>query len=678
MAHSSDPPARLYLGAAYYPEHWPEERWPEEIRLMQAAGLSVVRLAEFAWSSMEPAPGDYRLDWLERAIGLLAAAGIAVVLGTPTAAPPAWLTHTHPDSLSVDEHGRRARHGNRCHYCPTSPDMLAASARITRALAERFGRDPRLIGWQTDNELGRVCYCARCAALFRRFLEERYGDLDSLNRRWSTAYWSQSYTDWEQIPLPVGWHNPGLMLEWKRFVTRSNRDFQKLQVDILKEYLPASTWVTHNFMGWFGGFDHYALAADLDLASWDYYVGTGHHDHLGHGVTHDLTRGFKRKNYWVMETQPGNVNWSTVNNVLHKWEARAMAWQAVAHGADGVLYWQWRSALGGQEQYHGTLVDQSGQPRPFYQEVQALGGEFARLSGLVAGSTVGARVALLNDYESRWSIEAQRHHQDFDYIACFNHFARPLAAHGVNLDVISADEALTGYRLVIAPALLILDEERVARLKNFVAHGGHLVLTTRCGMKDRYNALLPSRQPGALAELTGVEVEDYYALDESVPVKGSLVSGSAQIWAERLKVIDPKAVVVAARYQAANGWLDGQPAITVRSQRGALVYYLGAYLDDRAQAAWMENVLKRANLLKWKLPPGIELRTRTRPDGQEIHFIINHGRAAQKLHLPWKSHDHLSEQDVEAEFDLAPYSIVVLTRREDRPAAPVPAAAPQA
>jgi len=225
---------RLHLGAAYYPEHWPAARWSEDIRLMQAAGLSVVRMGEFAWSTLEPAAGQFNFDWLEDVIARLGAAGIATVLGTPTAAPPAWLVQADPDLLAVDESGRRVQFGNRCHYCVTSPGFHSATRRIVQALAERFGPNPHVIGWQIDNEFNRVCYCPRCQQLFQDYLKETFGSLEALNTHWSTAYWSQTYSAWEQIPIPIGAHNPGLMLAFKHFVTHSYRSYQRLQLDLLR------------------------------------------------------------------------------------------------------------------------------------------------------------------------------------------------------------------------------------------------------------------------------------------------------------------------------------------------------------------------------------------------------------------------------------------------------------
>ena len=661
----TEPRRHLHLGAAYYPEHWPETRWPEDIRLMREAGLTVVRMAEFAWSSLEPAEAEFHFGWLDRAIAALAEDGIVSVLGTPTAAPPAWLVEQHPDLLAVDETGRRAQFGNRCHYCVNSPEFHTAVRRIVAAMAERWGAHPHVIGWQLDNEYNRVCYCDRCRILFQQYLKENFGSLDELNDRWTTGYWSQTYSAWEQIPIPIGLHNPGLMLVFKQFVTESYRRFQRLQLDLMRPHLRPGAWVTHNFMGWYDGFDHYALAEDLDLASYDWYIGTGHHDHLTSGAIHDLTRGFKRKNFWVMETQPGSVNWAATNNMLRKGEARTMAWHAVGHGADAVLYWQWRSALGGQEQYHGTLVDQSGQPRPFYEEVCELGQDFAAAADLLAGSTSASPVAMLNDYNSRWSIQWQPHHHDFSYVAHFNHYYRPLAARNIPVDILSADAPLDGYKLVIVPALLIVDEGRATRLKEFVRLGGCLVLTIRCGMKDNANALLPARQPGLLADLAGAEVEEYYALLDPIPVQGDWFAGTSQLWAERLHVLQADTQVVAC-YGSANGWLDGQAAITVHPYGQGLVYMVGAYLDEAAQQALLDQIVASAGVKPpVERPTGVEACRRTGAQGDEVLILINHERTEMQVQLPWPAQDHLSGQVVMNELQLAPYGVAVLTRRPD-------------
>jgi beta-galactosidase len=658
---------KLHLGAAYYPEHWPEERWIEDIRLMKEAGFTVVRMGEFAWSTFERTEGKFKYAWLDRAIALLAEAGIATVLGTPTAAPPAWLTQKYPDTLAVEESGLRAQHGNRCHYCMNSPQYHLLVKQIVSRLGKHYGHNPNVIGWQIDNEYNRVCYCDTCRQAFQQYLLEEYQTLDALNQHWSTAYWSQTYTDWSQIPLPIGGHNPGLRLEFKRFTTLSYRRFQKMQLDALRPHLPSGVWVTHNFMGWYDGYDHYSLAEDLDMASWDWYIGSGHHDYTVTGAIHDLTRGFKQKNFWVMETQPGNVNWSTVNNMLNKGEGRAMAWHAVGHGADGILYWQWRSALGGQEQYHGTLVDQAGLPRPFYQEVQQIGEEFAKISDLLADTKPTARAAILFDYESRWSIQWQAHHEDFDYVEHLLTYYQKLSSQNIPVDIISADAKLEDYSLVICPSLLIFNDQRVEHLMGYIKRGGKLVLTARCGMKDEYNALLPSRQPGPLSEIAGVEVEEYYALDGPVPIKGNLFTGQAVLWAERLKTKAPYTTEI-ARYGPCNGWLDNQIAITVRGLGSGLIYYVGTILDDRSQSILMDRIaLMGAAKTVMTFPkgiqiPGLEVCRRVSPDKKVVYIMINHDPVAKKVPIPWPAKEHLSGNAGSGEFRIEPYGVAVMTQ----------------
>lgn len=666
MVFPEEKKSKLHLGAAYYPEHWQESAWQEDILLMKEAGFTVVRMGEFAWSTFEPAEGVYQFKWMDRVIQLCAEAGIAVVLGTPSAAPPAWLTQKYPDTLAVDENGLQVQHGNRCHYCVNSTDYHRLVGMIVSKMAEHFGSNPNVIGWQIDNEFNRVCYCDICQKTFQHYLEKKFQTLETLNQRWSTAYWSQTYSDWSQIPIPIGNHNPGLMLEFKRFITLSYQRFQKMQVDALRPHLLPEVWITHNFMGWFDGYDHYKLAEDLDLASWDWYVGTGHHDYTVTGAVHELTRGFKRKNFWVMETQPGTVNWSSINNMLHQGEGRAMAWHAVAHGAQGILYWQWRSALGGQEQYHGTLVDQAGQPRPFYKEVQQISQELAKVSDLLVNSKPTARTAILFDYESRWSIQWQPHHEDFDYVEHLLNYYRIFALRNIPVEIISADEPLDGYGLVIAPSLILTNPNRVEHLNTFVKKGGKVVLTARCGMKDEYNALLPSRPPGPLTELAGVEVEEYYALDEPVPVKGNLVNGQAVIWAERLLIKAPYTTVV-ARYGASNGWLDEQVAITVRAIGTGLVYYIGAVLDQISMAILLDRVALMATV-KSVMPipkgvtlPGLEVCKRITQDGKEVYILINHDRVEKKVPVPWPAKEYLTGSSGTGEYKIGPYGVAIMS-----------------
>jgi beta-galactosidase len=662
----------LHLGAAYYPEHWDESHWDQDIRLMQEAGLTVVRMGEFAWAKIEPADNRFCFDWLDRAIERLAASGIQTVLGTPTAAPPAWLIKKHPEILLTEANGHKTFFGNRYHFCANSETYHIYTRRIAEKMGGRYGKHPAVIGWQIDNEYTRVCYCAACRQKFQAFLQTRYQTLDNLNARWTTHYWSQAYDSWDEIELPTDpWNpqNPGLRLEFQRFQTQTYRRYQKIQLDVLRPQIADGVWITHNFMDWFDVYDHYDLAADLDLASWDWYVSQGHNNYVVSAAKHDLVRGYKQgkdgsqsRPYWVMETQPATTSWGDVPNALNPGEARAMAWHAIGHGADAILYWQWRSPLNGQEQYHGTLIDQSGQPRPFYADVKRLGAEFASARETLKDTAINARVAMINSYDSRWSLQYQRFHHKFDYVKHFTHYHWVFAAQNIPVDVISSSADFKNYKLIILPAQHIVDSNLAARLTEYVNNGGHLVLTLRTGVKDDANALLPLRPPGYLADLAGVEVEEFYALEQPVTVIGNWFNGESSIWAERLKIRDEKNTHVIARYGSGNDWLVDHPAITLHPFGRGLVYMVGAYLDTDAQKSFLAHVIQSAEARPvLETPAWIEACRRTTAAGKPIYIVINHDTQTHEVTLPWQARNHLN-QTIGETFTLAPYETAVITK----------------
>jgi beta-galactosidase len=651
----------MILGSAWYPEQWRPARWSDDLRLMQAANFNLVRVGEFAWSRMEPQEGAFDLDWLEQAIELAVAHGMAVVVGTPTAAPPAWLTQRYPEVLAVRADGRRETHGKRCHFNPASPRYLAFCRRISEMLAQRFGTNPHVIGWQIDNEYNTVSYDDETRQQFQHWLHTRYTTLDQLNERWAAAYWSQEYSDWTQIPLPIGGgHHPALQLDFRRFVTAVYHTYQHEQLVAIRTHAEPRQWITHNFMSWFDGFDHYALSEELDLVSWDNYVGSGRLNYLANGAAHDLVRGFKRKNFWLMETQPGSVNWTPVNNMLDRGEVRTMAWHAVGHGADAICYWQWRSAPGGQEQYHGSLLGADGQPRPLYAEVAELGREFAVVAEALRDSEVRAQIALLHSYDDRWAIDQQRHHRDFDPVQHLLAYYQPLRARGYDIDIVHPQADLSRYKLVLAPQLHLLDEALSTQLARYVESGGHLLLGARSGMKDASNALLPMLQPGPLAELLGARVREFYALDVAVPVAGNWGVGTAQIWAEWLEPL-AEDVEVLLRYGTSNGWLDGQAAAVSRRVGAGRISYIGAWLDAATldgAADWMLS-FSELDAPPFGLPAGVELSSRSK-NGRTLYLLINHGASAQTLAVPAAARELLRDEAFASQLTLAPRDVALI------------------
>ncbi len=638
-AHAQTPatvptPPPLILGTAWYPEQWPESRWNADLDLMQKADIHMVRVGEFAWSRMEPSDGVYDLDWLERAIDDAGKHGIYTVIGTPSAAPPAWLTQKYPETLRTEEDGRKAEHGNRQQFNWANPKYRELSRAMAEQLAKRFGHNPYVIGWQIDNEYATNSFDDATKAQFQQWLKARYGTLDNLNTRWTTSYWSQTYTNWNQIPIETKYGNPGLLLSWKRFVSDTWRSYQKNQLDVIRANSSPRQFITTNMMGWFDGYDHYTVSQDLDIASWDDYVGEGQLDRYKNGAAHDLTRGFLRKNFWVMETQPGFVNWAKINNSLDKGEVRAMAWHDVGHGADAVSYWQWRSALNGQEEYHGTLVGADGTPVPLYSEVAQLGAEFAKAGPVLAGTSVKSDVAILHSYDSRWAINWQRHNASFDPVDQIVSYYKPLRDLSQSVDIVSPSAPLSQYKLVVASGLNVLSDAEAKNLIAYVEQGGNLVLGQRTGMKNVDNGLQPERQPGPLTQLLGGRVEQYYALTGPVPVSGSWGTGTSKEWAELLSAKDPETKVL-MRYGKSNGWLDGQPAAITRKVGKGSITYIGAWLDDASldkAAKWMiDQAGVKAKF--GPVPTGVDVYPRAGANGT-VFILVNFSSAPQTVKLP--------------------------------------------
>jgi len=652
----------ILLGTAWYPEQWPESRWEADLTLMQQAGIHMVRVAEFAWSRMEPAEGQYDLDWLDRAITAAGKHGIYTVIGTPSAAPPAWLTQKYPETLRIDEEGHRAEHGNRQHFDFANAKYRELARKVAEQMAKRFGHNPYVLGWQIDNEYANESYNPDTHEQFQHWLKARYGTLDNLNARWTTAYWSQTYFDWSQIPIENHYGNPGLLLSWKRFVSDTWRNYQKNQLDVIRANSAPKQFITTNTMGWFDGYDHYTVEQDLDLAAWDDYVGQGHLDPAENGAAHDLTRGFKGKNFWVMETQPGFVNWAGVNNSLDKGEVRAMAWHAIGHGADTVSYWQWRSALNGQEEYHGTLVGADGTPVPLYAEIQQIGKEFQKAGPYLAGTSPKSEVAILHSYDSRWAIDWQRHNHEYDPVKEIVSYYRPLRAIAQSVDVVPPTAALSQYKLVVAPGLNVLSDAAARNLIAYVRGGGHLVLGQRSAMKNEDNGLQTERQPGPLAELLGGRVEQYYALENPVPIEGKWGTEQGKLWAELLSAKD-KDVDILERYGKSNGWLDGQPAVITRQLGKGRITYIGAWLDGdalKSAAKWMTDV-SGVKPAMGPVPDGVEVYPRY-GDTHAVYILVNLSKAKQTISLPSPMQDVL-EGGTKNSLDLPVYGVAVMEKK---------------
>ncbi len=624
----------ILLGAAWYPEQWDEATWEKDLTSMEAAHVHLARIGEFAWSTMEPSEGNFQFAWLDRAIEMAAQHHVVIVLGTPTAAPPAWLTTKYPETLRIDNNGIRDEHGNRQQFSFASTKYRFFAHRISEKMAERYGHNPNVVGWQLDNELANPSFDPEAKAQFHAWLKVKYGTIDKLNTLWTTKYWSQTYDNFDEIPVHEKDENPALLLDWKHFVSDTWKSYDQNEISAIRPYADKRQFITTNTMGWFDGFDAYVVHENLDMASWDDYVSDIKFDPADNGARHDLTRSYKKKNFWVMETEPAFVNWRPNNNAINKGEMREMAWQAIGHGSDAVEYWQWRAALNGQEQYHGTLVGVDGLPVPAYDEAKQIGKEFEKAGPALSGTTPKASVAIMESFDSRWAIDFQRFNDAFSPIEELVDFYRPLRADAQAVDFVQPSDDISHYKLVVAPALNLLKAADAEKLIDYVKQGGHLVLGPRSAMKNEYDGTWTQRQPGPLVDLLGGRVEEKYALASDVPVSGAPGSGEAKIWTELLTTTNPDTHTLLT-YGDGNGWIDGKPAMITHSVGKGVITYIGFWPDAKLLANLTQSYVEKAGVkpILPGVPEGVEVCERT-GEGKTVLILINHTTTTQQISVP--------------------------------------------
>jgi beta-galactosidase len=639
----------LWFGGDYSPEQWGPPTWAEDDELMRRAGVTTATVGVFSWSTLEPEPGRLEFDWLDRTFERLAAIDVSVVLATPTASPPPWFTIAHPDALPVTADGVRLSPGSRDTYCAAAPAYREACRRIARALAERYGDHPALALWHVHNEYGSLCHCEHAAAAFRRWLARRYdGDLGALNEAWNTAFWSQGYTDWEQIAPPRATQylpNPGQALDFSRFWSDELLTAYTEQRDAIRPFSGAVP-ITTNFMlpADYQNLDLWAWSREVDVVAVDLYPGApgrAGYEELALGA--DLARSFNRGRPWLLMEQSPNLVHRHDQGVMAAKEPGRMRFEsltAVARGSDSVMFFQWRAGRGGAEFHHGAMVPHTGPDTRVFREVAELGAEVRRLAP-VAGSTVSTAVAVLWDFDCWWALADDRGlpSRHLGYREAVRAVHSALLAAGVVTDFAHPGDDLSGYRAVFAPNLYLLPAAAARSLSAFVDRGGHLLVGCFSGVVDEYRRGRPAPWPGGLAGVLGVRVEEFLPLveGESIPVEGEgldLGPGTrATRWSEDLQVTDAR---VLARY--AGGRLDGRAALTRRDRPGGpgAGWYVSTRLDPAGLATLVAAVLAAAEVTPTVpgLPAGVEAVRRRGRDGRDWLFLANHGPDPVEIPAP--------------------------------------------
>ena len=628
----------IAYGGDYNPEQWPEDVWVEDMRLMREAGVNMVSVGIFSWALLEPAEGVYDFSHMDRLLDLLHENGIAADLATPTAAPPAWFFKAHPQALPVDRDGRRLSYGSRQTFCPSSPAYRAAALRMAGKIAERCADHPAVAMWHVHNEYGchnAECYCDLSAASFRGWLRAKYNDdLAALNHAWGTTFWSQWYYDWDEIlpPRATGADpNPTHRLDWRRFCSDELLALFTAERDVLRRAAPGIP-ATTNFMVNFSieALDYWRWAPELDIVSNDHYLrSTDPESEIDIALCGDLVRSMAGGPWLLMEHSTGAVNWQPVNRAKGPGEMRRNALAHVAHGADGIAYFQWRAAKAGAEQWHSAMLPHAGTDSQIWQDVVQLGADLRALAE-VRGSTSPAQVAVVWDWDARWALEQPSQPSgELRFPDLIRDWYTPLWKAGVAVDFIRPDTPdLDRYRLVLAPSLYLVDDGGAANLAAFVERGGTLAVGFHSGAVDENCHVRLGGYPGAFREILGVRADELFPLlpGESVSLSGQVPQGAtADLWTERLRLTGAEAV---ATY--ADGSLAGIPAITRHAHGGGTAWYLATHPDSGTLAAVLERIGQEAGVRpEHEAPAGIEVARRRGPDADYLFLIDHAGHGAE-------------------------------------------------
>ena len=608
------------LGTCYYPEHWPREMWEKDALRMVELGLSWVRIGEFCWSRIEPQEGSFDFEWLDAVVEVLRRHNLDIIMGTPTATPPRWVLDKYPDMLAVDKMGNERKFGSRRHYCFSHLGYRKEAARITREIANRYGSTVQ--AWQTDNEYGchdtTLSYSMAALIGFRDWLAQKYQSPNALNKAWGNVFWSMEINEFSDIELPnltVTEPNPSHVMDFRRYTSDQVVAFNRVQVNILREFTKKP--LIHNYMGRITAFDHYDVGADLDIASWDSYpLGflemvsdadesfKAKYAYQGdpdfQSFHHDLYRAVGRDRWWVMEQQPGPVNWASYNPAPLKGMVRLWSWEAIAHGAETVCYFRWRQAPFAQEQMHAGLLRVDDEPAPAWEEIVELNDE---INALTTIEQVTSDVALIFDYPSQWAWEIQPQALNFDYFHEVFDTYSCLKKLGINVDICSSDDKkLNDYKIVFAPSLFLTN--------NIIENcSAHLVLGPRFNSKTK-DFQIPNPLPPNVSGLN-VVVERVETIRQNMS-RRLKKPGSVVRWIED---ISHDASVIEETE-------CGDPIVLQQNNKT----YLAGCLDQEAKKRLFKKLLKDQNIKYLEMPDGVRQRLT-----KNHRFIWNYSNENQNI-----------------------------------------------
>lgn len=631
----------IFFGGDYNPDQWPEEIWREDIRLFKKAGVNLVTLPVFSWTKLEPEEGVFEFGWLDRIMDLLAENNIYVCLATSTAAQPTWMSLKYPDIMPVDIAGRRRTPGKRVNFCPNSTDYRRLSAEMARQLALRYGHHPALLIWHIANEYGTYCYCDHCAEEFRKWAQARYKTIDEVNRRWNLSFWNHTIRNWDEIILPTELNDDDkyyqeVALDYLRFMTDSNIGCYLTEYNAIKAITPDIP-VTTNISGLIKHLDQFKFAKCLDIIGWDNYPTPGD-DLCIPALKHDLMRSLKDKPYMMVEQSPNQQNWQPYNLLKRPGEVRLLSYQALAHGAESVLFFQMRQSVGGVEKFHGAMISHAGHENTrVFRECSTLGEELHKLGDQFLSAKYPARVALMFDWDNWWALELScGPNRDLRYFDQITAWYKALYDRNISVNLVQPDAPLSGYDLVLAPVLYMLKPGVAQSIADYTRNGGTFVTTFMSGIVDENDLVPLGGYPGALREALGIWVEEIDALppDRHNAVVIDMPQGRFTGRYDCGMICD----VIHTEGARALGHFEsdfyaGSPCLTVNSYGKGRAYYVGTSAEQSFLHDFIKSICDDIGIHPpFEAPEGVEVTQRVK-DGILFSFLINHTSTPAQIWL---------------------------------------------
>lgn len=664
------------FGGDWNPEQWPEDTWEHDLDMLEDAHINEVTINVFSWALLQPAEDRYDFSMLDKIVALLVKHDFNIVMATGTAALPGWMMRLHPETIRTEQNGTRHVFGGRHNFCPTSPCFRKASRALAAHVAERYAGTPGLVAWHVCNEYGGgggLCYCDHCAEAFRTWLKNKYGTVEALNKAWCANFWSHTIYDWGDVVPPVSYGDgisdakcvvSGLQMDYRRFQNQAQLACYTNERDAIRAY-DAATPITTNLMGTFKDLDYFEWAKEMDVVSWDNYPGMDTPPSFT-AMCHDLMRGIGgNKPFMLMEQTPNQQNWFPFCKVKRPGEVRKLSWQAVAHGADTVQFFQMKQSIGGCERFHGAVIAHDGteQSRVF-KETAALGGELDRIGKRIMGSQIRAKVAIMFDWQSYWSLEGcVGPTAGFSYPNEVHRFYRAFWRRNVPVDIIESTtplDKLKQYDLVVAPALITVLPGVAETLESYVSEGGSFITGYMAGIHDEHDLVVPGGYPGKLRDLMGVWVEEIDALapDETIEVHGDAVDAKGEIVAS---IIHREGARRLATYGGGE-FYAGHSALTVNTYGKGKAYFVGTPLDETGMSAFMAPIIKELGLKPLDTPEDVSLSVRYGDDGVRYAFLINNSESDKRLCLDELNGgvELLTGHVVDGPVELKPYGVNVI------------------